>query len=442
MKTIKCAILGFGGRGRGYGNYLKAEDTEFVAIIDSNPFVLQDAKEMLGLSDDKLFLSLEAFLEKKPACDFIYNATMDQLHYETSIKILNAGYNMLLEKPVTPNVEELLEIERLAEEKGCIVLVCHCLRYTPFYRKIKEIIDSGEIGKVMNLQLNEHVWHGHFVNAYVRGKWRSEKECGSGLLLAKSCHDTDLICWLNNGTRPVEVASFGNRSFYTPENAPEGSTEYCWNCPKKDECIFDAYKFQLKLDCIPRYTYPTSVFPKPLDEITEEEKREYLKTSEFGKCVYKTDMDIVDKQSVIVNFANGSTASLNVVGGVTKAGRHIHVICEYGEILGYTEEGKIIYRKFNKEAVNEKYKGDEYMYTDTEIVPMTETMESAVDIGHYGGDYFLVKDLFKLLRGEGTSVSLTALEDSVNSHLVVYAAEKSRLEKKIVTIEEIRDTKE
>jgi predicted dehydrogenase len=442
MKTIKCAILGFGGRGRGYGNYLKAEDTEFVGIIDSNPFVLQDAKEMLGLSDDKLFLSLEAFLEKKPACDFIYNATMDQLHYETSIKILNAGYNMLLEKPVTPNVEELLEIERLAEEKGCIVLVCHCLRYTPFYRKIKEIIDSGEIGKVMNLQLNEHVWHGHFVNAYVRGKWRNEKECGSGLLLAKSCHDTDLICWLNNATRPVEVASFGNRSFYTPKNAPEGSTEYCWNCPKKDECIFDAYKFHLKLDCCPRYTYPTSLFPKPLEEITEEEKREYLKTGEFGKCVYKTDMDIVDKQSVIVNFANGSTASLNVVGGVTKAGRHIHVICEYGEILGYTEEGKIIYRKFNKEAVNEKYKGDEYMYTDTEIVPMTETMESAVDIGHYGGDYFLVKDLLKLLRGEGTSVSLTALEDSVNSHLVVYAAEKSRLEKKIVTIEEIRDTKE
>ncbi len=439
MKTIKCAILGFGGRGRGYGNYLKEEDTEFVGIIDNNPFVLQDAKEMLGLSDDKLFLTLDDFLAKKPACDFIYNATMDLFHYETSIKILNAGYNMLLEKPVTANVEELLEIERLAKEKGCTVLVCHCLRYTPFYRKIKEIIDSGEIGKVMNLQLNEHIWQGHFVNAFVRGKWRNEKECGSGLLLQKNCHDTDLMCWLNNSTQPVEVASFGNRSYFTPANAPEGSTEYCWNCPKKDECSYDAYKFQLKLDCCPRYTYPTSVFPKPLEEVTEEEKREYLKTSEFGKCVYKTDMDIVDKQSVIVNFANGSTASLNSVGGTTRPGRYIHVICEYGEILGHTEDGKITYRKFNKDAVNEKYRGDEYMYTDTEIIPMTESMDSAVDIGHYGGDFYLIQDLLKLLRGEGTSVSLTALEDSINSHLVVYAAEKSRREKKIVTIEEIRD---
>ena len=439
MKTIKCAILGFGGRGRGYANYLKNEENvEFVGIIDPNSYVLQDAKEMLDLSDDKLFLTLDDFLAKKPACDFIYNATMDPLHYETSKKILNAGYNMLLEKPITPNVEELLEIQRLAEKQGCTVLVCHCLRYTPFYRKIKQIIDSGEIGKVMNLQLNEHVWHGHFVNAFVRGKWRNEEECGSGLLLQKCCHDTDLICWLNNKTQPTDVASFGSRSFYTPANAPEGSADYCYDCPKKDECIFDAYKFELKLDCCPRYTYPTSAFPKPLTEVSEEEKREYLKTSVFGKCVYKTDMDIVDKQSVIVNFADGSTASLNVVGGASKAGRHIHVICEYGEILGYTGEGKIVYRKFNKEAVNEKYRGDAYMYTDTEIVPMMEEMESAVDIGHYGGDFFLVKDLLKLLRGEETSVSLTKLDDSVNSHLVVYAAEKSRLEKKIVSVDEFR----
>ena len=140
METVKCAILGFGGRGRGYAKYLQNEDVEFVAIIDTNPYVLQTAKEMLGLAEDKLFLSLEAFLAQKLPCDFIYNATMDQLHYETSVQILNAGYNMLLEKPITPDAEQLLEIAHLAAEKNCTVLVCHCLRYTPFYRKIKEII--------------------------------------------------------------------------------------------------------------------------------------------------------------------------------------------------------------------------------------------------------------------------------------------------------------
>ena len=133
--------------------------------------------------------------------------------------------NILLEKPVTANPKELLDIKNKAEEKGLKVVVCHVLRYTPFYSTIKNIIDSGKIGKIVSMQLNEHVWYGHFVNAYVRGKWNNEEACGSGLLLAKCCHDTDLICWLNNIPEPVAVSSFGSKAFFTEENAPEGSAK-------------------------------------------------------------------------------------------------------------------------------------------------------------------------------------------------------------------------
>ena len=438
MKKLKCAVLGYGGRGVAYAEYalVKPEELEIVAVIDVNPYKLQLAKETFNVKDENLFLSLDDFIANKFECDFVINATMDQVHYETSIKLLNAGYNMLLEKPVTANPKELLEIKNLAKEKGLTVLVCHVLRYTPFYRKIKEIIDSGEIGKIMTMEVNEHIWHGHFVNAFVRGKWNNEKECTSGLLLAKCCHDTDLLCWLNNVTKPVEVASFGNRSFFCPENAPKGSTEYCYNCPVKDDCIFDAYKFELKLDCIPAYTWAN--FNKAYEDITEEEKIKFLKNDRFGKCVYKTDMDIVDKQSVCINFANGSVATHMMTGGATKAGRKINIVCEFGEIEGDLEASRIIYRKFNKDAVNYKFINDEQMYTDTIINTNTEiSVENTADKGHYGGDYYIMKDLVRLLNGELTSKSSTTIEDSIDGHFVVYAAEKSRKEKKVVALSEI-----
>ncbi|MBQ8426972.1 MAG: Gfo/Idh/MocA family oxidoreductase [Clostridia bacterium] len=438
MKKLKCAVLGYGGRGEAYSEYalIRPDELQVTAVIDVNPFALNMAKEKFNLKDENLYLSLDEFIAKRVECDFVINATMDELHYSTSIKLLNAGYNMLLEKPVTANPEELMHITNLAKEKNLTVLICHVLRYTPFYRKVKEIIDSGEIGKIISMEINEHIWHGHFVNAFVRGKWNNEKACGSGLLLAKCCHDTDLLCWLNNATRPKEVASFGNRSFYCPENAPKNSTENCYDCPAKDECLFDAYKFELKLDCCPRYTY--CALNKPLDEITEEEKIEYLKTSKFGRCVYKTDMDIVDKQTVSVNFENGSVATHMMTGGATKAGRKLHIVCEYGEIEGDLEASRIVYRKFNKDAINYKYIDDEHMYTDTVINTNSEiNVENTAEKGHYGGDYYIMKDLVRLLNGEKVSASSTTINDSIDGHYVVYAAEKSRKERRIVSISEI-----
>jgi hypothetical protein len=333
-----------------------------------------------------------------------------------------------LEKPITANPEELLAIEKKAKEKGCKVVICHVLRYTPFYSKIKQIIDGGEIGKIVSLQLNEHVWHGHFVNSYVRGKWRSEKECGSGLLLAKCCHDTDLMCWLNNVTSPARVSSFGSRSFFCEQNAPDGATQFCYQCPKREECMFDAYKFELEKDFIPFYTWLG--LEKPLDEITREEKIEFLKKDAYGQCVFKTDMDIVDRQCVSVEFANGSIGTLNLVGGASKAGRHIHIVCEYGEIVGYIEENKFVVRRFDR---------DEVWYQEETVDFSAENALKGEDnsvAGHYGGDFFIMRDLVRFLNGEATSVSTTVIDDSVNSHLICYAAEKARKEKMVVDLKE------
>ena len=430
MKKIKIVILGYGDRCARYARYafIHPEEAEIVGAIDLNPLKLSRAKEELGLGEGQIFGSIEEFLAKNISCDVVINGTMDQYHYETSVKLLDRGYNLLLEKPVTADVRELIDLRRRAEKNGCKVVVCHVLRYTPFYSSVKKIIDSGRIGKIVDMQLNEHVWYGHFVNAYVRGKWRSERECGSGLLLAKCCHDTDLMCWLNNNSVPEKVSSFGTRNFFCKENAPENSTEYCYNCPHRGTCMFDAYKMELEKDFIPFYTW--AGIGKPLDEITEEDKREFLKHDVYGQCVFKTDMDLVDKQCVSVQFENGSLATLTVVGGTSKAGRHLHIICEYGEIVGYIEDNKFILREFDKVNITHK---------DTLIdlsVPQAEEEKDNSVAGHYGGDYYIMRDLVRFLNGEKTSVATTVIEDSVNGHLICYAAEKSRKTDRAVYLKE------
>ena len=437
-KRIKAIILGTGNRGLAYGDYALncPEELEIAGLCDVNGLRLKEAAKRYSVPEDRCFDNLADLLAAGIEADFVINATMDQMHYETTVALIEAGYSILLEKPVTGSPRELLDIERRAKNKGIHIFVCHVLRYTPFYRKIKELLNAGRIGGIIAIEMNEHVWHGHFVNAYVRGKWRKEAECGSGFLLAKCCHDTDLMCWLNNTTTPEKVSSFGSRSFYCPENAPKGSSEYCYNCPVKDNCLFDAMKFELVMDCCPQYTWLNT--GKAINEMTTEEKTEYLKNSEFGKCVFKTDMDIVDRQCVSVEFKNGSIGTLNMIGGASKAGRHIHIVCEYGEILGYLESGKVIYREFNKSVSESKYTGDDMTHTDAVIDVNKEVVKGASFGGHSGGDYGIMHDVVDYFKGKTSSPSLTHISDSVAGHFVVYAAEESRVNSKTVKIDEYK----
>ena len=230
IKKLKAVIVGYGNRGQVYADYSLdcPEQLEIIAIVDPNPFKLNEAKERYGLSDNALFTSLDAFLSEKIGCDLVINATMDQLHYETAMKILDAGYDMLIEKPIVNKTSELLDIQRKAEEKGSKVFVCHVLRYTPFYRKIKTLLNQGVIGDIMTMEMNEHVWVPHYLSSYGRGKWKSESECGSPILLAKCCHDMDLICWLN-GKKPAHIASFGHRSHFVLKNKRTSRRKSCNN---------------------------------------------------------------------------------------------------------------------------------------------------------------------------------------------------------------------
>ena len=343
---------------------------------------------------------------------------------------------MLLEKPFAVNSTELKELVDVVKETGRRVYICHVLRYTKFYSEIKQRLLNGDIGKVISIQQDEHVSYHHMAVSYVRGKWRSEKVCFAPMLLAKSCHDIDLMMWMLSDTEPVAVSSFGGDFQFTPDNKPqEAGTRCMLDCPLNDKCIFSAesnYVEPHRWDQYVNQALEAKGHNWKLFEPLTEEKREILVDSlntynDYGKCVWDCERDgNVDHQSVIVNFKNGATGVFNMVGGTAKSERNIHIIGTKGEIKGEFSTGKYVIRTINPKV--------ECGYTEEEI-DINMLADSAGERGgHGGGDLRLIADFCNALESGEKSISCTDIMDSTKSHMVVFNAEKARKTGEIVHI--------
>lgn len=421
---VKAVVVGYGDRGAIYADYAMKhpEELKIEAVVDPDLFRLGLAKEKFDLSNEQCFTNFDELIAKGKIADFAIVATMDQLHYAQSKALLLQDYHLLLEKPVVNNSKELQELRNLAEARKLIITVGHVLRYAPFYGAIKQAILDGVVGEIIHMETSELVGVSHASGAFIRGKWNNEKTCGSGMLLAKCCHDIDLICWLNNQTVPAEVVSFGGRNFIVPEKAPERSTERCYlDCPHIDTCKFSAKSLYVDNNMYAHYSYP--YIKKKYEDITMEEKLEALKTNDpMGVCAYKTGSDLVDHQGVMIKFSNGSTAFHSMLTAVPRWGRKIHIIGTEGEIEGYFESNKFIIRKFDFATS---------FYNEKEVDVSKELDEN---VNHGGGDIGLIRDMVKLMQGEKPSIATTDIRDSVNGHECVYAAERSRKEKVFVKL--------
>ena len=430
QKKIKAVVVGCGDRACVYVN--EGVHTlgvlEIVAAVDPNDERLRFMRENFLVDKERCYHDIEDVLKQGKIADCIINGTMDELHLKTSIPFLKQGYDMLLEKPLAPCASELLAIKRAADENGCKLMTCHVLRYAPFYLKIKQLIADGVLGEIVNIQTSERVGATHSSMSYIRGKWKSEKECGSSLLLAKCCHDTDMLCWLNNMTVPTQVTSYGGRNYFLPEKAPKGAGQRCLvDCPKevREKCVYDASAMYLD-NCIMPW-YPWQCTKKNYQDVTYEEKVESLKTyNPHGVCAFKADGDIVDHQVLVIKFADGSTANHTVVLGAMKPGRGIWITGTTGEIEGNAQDGIFYLRVYDK--TTSMYKEEKFSFQEKE----GETG------GHFGGDKGLVQDFCNLMQGEQPSVSCTSIADSINGHLLVYAADKSMKEGKPITLSELR----
>ena len=430
MKQIKVVLVGAGDRANSYSKLskFKPEKIRVVGLVDPDPVRLKLMKEAYNVAEENCFSDLQDFLQKDRFADAVVNGTMDQLHVQTSIPVLEKGYDLLLEKPFCVNEEEMWKLKEVTDRTGRKVMICHVLRYTPFYSSIKKHVLNGEIGNIVSMELSEHVSHHHFGVSYMRGKWANESVCGSPILLAKSCHDIDLMMWMKNGIKPIAVSSFGSDFQFRPKNKPEGAGTNCLvNCPPEVEknCIYSARKNYLE----PRLHWMCYV-GKALEggEITAETVRESLKDPKnpFGRCVWDCEHDVVDNQTVSIQFEDGSSGVFNLMGGAAKAQRKIHLIGTKGEIQGEFESSKYVVRTVDQEGT----------VVEKEIdLKLTGDMDGEFG-GHGGGDLRLAEDFVDWLSEDKESISRTNLADSIYSHLTIFRAEKSRKNGTVEKIEE------
>lgn len=422
-RPITAIIVGAGHRSFVYSELAKTnpEMLKIVGVADPNPIRRKKAMDYFGFKEDMCFENAEELAKKGKLADTVINGTMDEQHLETAVPLLNAGYDMLLEKPFAPNEEEMRQIVNCAKKNNSKVMICHVLRYTPFYYAIKERIVNGEIGDIINIQTTEHVSYHHLSTSYIRGKWANSDKCHTSMLLAKCCHDLDIIMWMMSETKPKQISSFGGKFQFKPENAPKEAGTICMkDCPLVDTCVYSTKR--LYIDHPDRWAFYVWDALEGKKNISIEDKIALMKSdSPYARCIYKCDNNVVDHQSVLINFESGATGTHNMVGGSAEPRREIHIIGTKGEIFGNFEESKFTVLKIDPspDAHNEE--------CDVEEVDLRVTGDMVGAYGgHGGGDERLVADFVKFIRGEKPSLACTSIFDSVAGHLSVYLADKSR----------------
>ena len=406
----KISVIGLGNRGTEYMGFLKAfhsKNVELYALCDIRQQALDDISPKFSIPKERQFLSTDEFFSKGIISDALIISTQDASHYEITKKAILTGYKyILLEKPVSGVKGEYTELRDLAKENGVILIICHVLRYSNYYSKIKEIISSGKIGDIVTINHTENVGYFHFAHSFVRGNWHDEF-ASTPSILAKCCHDIDLIAWFMDS--PCEsVSSVGSLKYFNKENAPEGATPYCMDgCKAKKNCPYDAEALYIT---DPFYK---AKFIKYMGRTltgkaknTKADIKNAIRSGDYGRCVFMCDNNVCDNQLVTMKFKNGASAVLNMNGFSNKMFRESHIIGTKGELYGSGTKLKM--HIFGGRTTN----------VNTGALKVS---------GHVEGDMRIVSGFVKLVCGETTDLTdITTIDATMISHNIALAAEESR----------------
>lgn len=407
---MKVCVLGLGNRGHNYIRWMRLfckKDIEVVAVCDKNPLRLENTQKAFKIpkafgSDDELFAN-------GAIADAIIIATQDRDHIIHCTQAIDAGYkHILVEKPVSPDIEACERLLAYGKEHGVDIVVCHVLRYSKHYAIIKKLIDDGEIGDIMNINHVENVGDFHYAHSYVRGCWHDSTET-SPFIMAKCCHDFDLFHWFV-GAPCVAVSSFGENRYFTHDYAPDGAAERCVDC--KVKCPYNAENLYIK-DSLIKATFVKfmggAVTGKP--HPTKDDKYEALKNGSYGKCVYHADNNVADRQIVNMQFKNGAVVTHTATAFSNKMHRRTQICGSLGDIIADDLTAKITLCR---------YHGKKKVYRSK---PWYLRI-----LGHVDGDINLIKGWSRLISGkEYDKRHVTFLEDTIASHKIAMAAEESRL---------------
>ena len=421
MKKLSAIIVGYGNRGYAYGQYSvdHPDELEIVAIADLNPIRQETARTRHNIPETGIYADWKDLAAQPKMADFAMVTVQDNMHHEVALALIEKGYHLLLEKPMAPTPKECKDITEAAEKKGVKVVVCHVLRFTQYWRTIKYLIDSGRLGKIMNIIAVEEVGNRHHSHSFVRGEWRNTAE-STCMIMAKCCHDMDILQWIL-GKKCTYVQSFGHLSHFRKENQPAGAPDRCLDgCPVADTCHYNAVNLYPKGNSayFRRTAAGTNEMP------TDEQVMEAIKEGPYGRCVYACDNDVVDHQVVNLEYEDGCTVSFTMTA-FSQGFRGIRIFGTEGELVSSREQDYLELYPFSTR---------QWERIDIDVTG------NDISTGHGGGDTGIMEDILSLLRGEAPSASICEVRTSYENHITGFAAEESRLTNKVISIEEYEKT--
>lgn len=408
-KQVSIVAIGAGNRTNKYLEYVKQhpDKAKLVGVVELNEIRRNKIAEKFCLEPSACFTDYHDFFRSSLKVDAVMICTPENMHYEPCMMAIEAGYHVLLEKPIAQTPEECIAIGEAARRKNVIVTVCHVLRYHPYFIKLKELACSGELGNIISINHRTAVGVDRAAHSFVRGPWRKESETNP-MLISKCCHDIDFLLWLTK-TRCRKLTSFGSLRWFKSANAPEGSAHRCIDCQVESQCPFSAVDlYRIRRDWIANFDVPQG---KNIDEVIEEELEQGL----YGRCIYHCDNDVVDHQIVSMEMESEVTINFSMDIFTLEDHRATQICLTEGEIEG--DETQIKVRRFRG--------GEEtiYDFSDIKHKPF-----------HAGADLDLMNDFIEAIQTEGKYLR-TSIDLSVESHRICFEAERSRKEKRTILFE-------
>lgn len=399
---IKIVAIGAGNRTNKYLEYVKQhpDKVKLVGVVELNDIRRKHVAERFGLDESQCFADYRDFFQHPFDADAVMVCTPENMHFEPTMQAIGRGYHVLLEKPIAQTLEECMLIAEAARKHDVLVSVCHVLRYHPYFMKIKELVDSGELGHIISINHRTSVGVDRTAHGFVRGIWRKEA-VSNPMLMSKCCHDIDFLLWLTK-TPCRKLTSFGSLRWFKEKNAPEGSADRCLDCKVESRCPFSAIDlYRVRRDWIANFDVPEG---KTIDEVIEDQLRHGL----YGRCVYRCDNDVVDHQIVSMEMESEVTVNFSMDIFTLKDNRETHISLTEGEIDG--DETILRVRKFR--GATEKV----YDFSDIAHTPF-----------HAGADLAIMADFIDAIQ-TGRRSLVTSIDRSVESHRICFEAERSRKE--------------
>lgn len=413
-KPVTLIICGAGDRGTGHAanSRVCSDAARVVGVAEPRQFHRERLVKTHGIPESNAFHCWTEMARRERFADAVVITTQDAMHVGPAEAFAAKGYHILLEKPMAPDEEGCRRIIKAVTASKRVFAVGHVLRYTGYTQKIKQIVDSGVLGEIVSIQHLEPVSYWHQAHSYVRGNWRNEKE-SSCMLLAKSCHDIDWIHYMM-GSRCRSVSSFGSLKHFRPECQPAGAADRCLDCAVEAQCPFSAKRIYMERLAKGQTGWPLSVV---VTDPTRESLMEALRTGPYGRCVYRCDNDVVDHQVVNMNFDSGATASFTMTAFTKSEGRQTRIFGTRGQLTGNSSVIEVF----------------DFL---TEKVSVTDTRapDGTVTGGHGGGDHGLMRAFLDAVAHDDPGRVLTGPQETLDSHLMVFAAERSRRENRIVNL--------